>query len=83
VSFIARTSRVRWSRPSIAGLGLCALLLPTPAAFARINVVTLPGRDTVQLTIYNSATSRWPKETRVLTFRKGLNGGVLVGQHPD
>jgi hypothetical protein len=66
-------SRVRWSRPSIAGLGLCALLLAAPAALARINVVTLPGRDTVQLTIYNSADLTLAKETRVLTFRKGLN----------
>ena len=30
-------------------------LLSSPAALARINVVTLPGRHTVQLTIYNSA----------------------------
>jgi hypothetical protein len=44
-----------------------------PAALARINVVTLPGRDTVQLTIYNSADLTLVKETRVLTFRKGLN----------
>jgi hypothetical protein len=40
---------------------------------ARINVVTLPGRDTVQLTIYNSADLTLVKETRHLTFRKGLN----------
>jgi hypothetical protein len=52
---------------------LCALLLTTPVALARINVVTLPGRDTVQLTIYNSADLTLAKETRVLTFRKGLN----------
>ena len=42
-------------------------------AQARINVVTLPGRDTVQLTIYNSADLTLVKETRVLTFRKGAN----------
>ena len=70
--FAARPSRARWSRP-IAGLCLCALLLTAPAALARINVVTLPGRDTVQLTIYNSADLTLVKETRVLTFRKGLN----------
>src|SRR5216117_993027 len=51
---------------------LCFLLL-APCAFARINVVTLPGRDTVQLTIYNSADLTMVKETRFLTFRKGLN----------
>src|SRR5438045_6501820 len=51
---------------------LCLLLL-APCAFARINVVTLPGRDTVQLTIYNSADLTLVKETRTLTFRKGMN----------
>jgi hypothetical protein len=40
---------------------------------ARVNVVTLPDRDTVQLTIYNSVDLTLVKETRHLTFRKGLN----------
>ena len=44
-----------------------------PAARARINVTTLPGRDTVQLTVYNSADLTMVKETRTLVFRKGLN----------
>jgi hypothetical protein len=70
--FDAAPSCACWSR-SIIGLGLCAFLLAVPAAQARINVVTLPGRDTVQLTIYNSADLTLVKETRVLTFRKGLN----------
>ncbi len=47
--------------------------LAVPAAHARINVVTLPGRDTVQLTIYNSADLTLVKETRVLTFKQGMN----------
>jgi hypothetical protein len=59
------------------GLRVCsltfALLLLPAVASARINVVTLPGRDSVQLTIYNSADLTMVKETRVLTFRKGLN----------
>ena len=72
VRFAAAPCRVRgFSR--FAGLCLCALLVAAPAALARINVVTLPGRDTVQLTIYNSADLTLVKETRVLTFRKGLN----------
>ena len=33
---------------------VAAMWLAVPSAHARINVVTLPGRDTVQLTIYNS-----------------------------
>ena len=68
----AAPCRARWSHP-VAGLGLCVLLMSPAAALARINVVTLPGRDTVQLTIYNSADLTLAKETRVLTFRKGLN----------
>jgi hypothetical protein len=48
-------------------------ILNISVAHARINVVTLPGRDTVQLTVYNSADLTLVKETRVLTFRKGLN----------
>jgi hypothetical protein len=45
----------------------------TGTSDGRINVVTLPGRDTVQLTIYNSADLTLVKETRTLTFRKGMN----------
>jgi hypothetical protein len=56
----------------ISSLGAALLLLPAVAS-ARINVVTLPGRDSAQLTIYNSADLTMVKETRVLTFRKGLN----------
>jgi len=53
--------------------GLPLLLLCAATAHARINVVTLPGRDTVQLTIYNSADLTLVKETRTLTLRKGVN----------
>ncbi len=51
---------------------LLGVLLPVSVP-ARINVVTLPERDSVQLTIYNSADLTLVKETRVLTFRQGLN----------
>src|SRR5438477_342692 len=62
-------------RPRTCALHLLslALLLYPLCALARINVVTLPGRDSVQLTIYNSADLTLVKETRLLTFRKGLN----------
>jgi hypothetical protein len=49
------------------------LLLWSLPAIARVNVVTLPGRDSVMLTIYNSVDLTLVKETRVLTLRKGLN----------
>src|SRR4051812_25104305 len=50
-----------------------ALCLVTSPASARVNVVTLPGRDTVQLTIYNSVDLTMVKEKRLLTFRRGIN----------
>src|SRR5882762_11611079 len=57
-------------RLAIALLGVLVLAHSTQA---RINVVTLPGRDAVQLTIYNSVDVTLVKETRLLTFRKGMN----------
>src|SRR3954454_10887730 len=61
----------------LSRLGLMAwftgVLLMAVSSQARINVVTLPGRDSVQLTIYNSVDVTLVKETRLLTFRKGLN----------
>src|SRR5262245_16981121 len=54
-------------------LVLGALALGLGPADARINLVSLPGRDTVQLTIYNSVDLTLVKETRSLTFRQGLN----------
>ena len=40
-------------------LFLALLLALTVSASARLNVVSLPGRDTVQLTIYNSVDLTW------------------------
>jgi hypothetical protein len=56
-----------------AGALAISLALYATQAEARVSLVTLPGRDTVQLTIYNSADLTLVKETRVLTFRKGIN----------
>lgn len=52
---------------------LVVLLIGVFSAVARINVVTLPARDSVQLTIYNSVDLTLVKERRLLTFRKGIN----------
>jgi len=38
-----------------------------------IDLVTLPPRDTVQLTIYNSEDLTLVRETRAITFKKGMN----------
>jgi hypothetical protein len=62
-----------WSLVIRHCFALVALFACLVSAHARINVVTLPDRDTVQLTIYNSADLTLVKETRHLTFKKGIN----------
>jgi hypothetical protein len=42
-------------------------------AIGKVDLVTLPGRDTVQLTIYNSADLTLVRESRSLTLKNGLN----------
>ena len=42
-------------------------------ALAKVDLVILPKRDTVQLTIYNSADLTLVRESRLLTLKKGLN----------
>ena len=58
---------------SLLRCGVLLTLVALATAHARVNVVTLPDRDTVQLTIYNSVDLTLVKETRHLTFRRGLN----------
>ncbi len=53
-------------------LFLILLALATTAQ-AGIDLVTLPERDSVQLTIYNSADLTLVRERRMLTLREGLN----------
>ncbi len=49
-------------------------ILSGPSALARdIDLVTLPPRDAVQLTIYNSEDLTLVKETRSITFKRGVN----------
>ncbi len=52
-----------------SGHVLVLLLFTSFCLQAPINVVTLPDRDSVQLTIYNSVDPTLDKETRVLTLR--------------
>jgi len=40
---------------------------------AKVDLVTLPSRDTVQLTIYNSADMTLVRESRALTLKEGKN----------
>jgi len=45
----------------------------TVTASAKVDLVTLPSRDTVQLTIYNSADMTLVRESRALTLKQGIN----------
>src|SRR5580692_5630851 len=50
------------------------LAVMTTAAFGKnVDLSTVPKRDSVQLTIYNSEDLTLVRETRTLTFKKGAN----------
>ncbi len=58
-------------------IALCASIAMTLTAFtpssAKVDLVTLPVRDRVQLTIYNSADITLARDIRTLTMKKGPN----------
>jgi hypothetical protein len=54
-------------------LALLILMLVTAVGWAKVDLVTLPSRDTVQLTIYNSADMTLVRESRALTLKDGKN----------
>jgi hypothetical protein len=55
------------------GLILLTIIAAIPAAEAKVDLVTLPLRDTVQLTIYDSADMTLVRESRALTLKDGKN----------
>ncbi len=55
------------------GLILLIIVTGISAAEAKVDLVTLPLRDTVQLTIYNSADMTLVRESRALTLKQGKN----------
>ncbi|RMH55314.1 MAG: hypothetical protein D6679_11885 [Candidatus Hydrogenedentota bacterium] len=62
-------ARNRWR----FSLAVTLVLLATLAADSRVGLVTLPRRDEVQLTIYNSADITLVRERRTLTLSEGTN----------
>ena len=52
---------------------LLIIVVAASAAQAKVDLVTLPSRDTVQLTIYNSADMTLVRESRGLTLKNGEN----------
>jgi hypothetical protein len=52
---------------------LIIVILMSGVSAAKVDLVTLPSRDTVQLTIYNSADMTLVRESRALTLKQGKN----------
>ena len=50
-----------------------ALLASVASGAGNVDLVTLPGRDSVQLTIYNAEDITLVRETRQVTLKKGAN----------
>jgi hypothetical protein len=63
---------VKASQSFITVLAL-AVLQATMAQAENVDLSTVPSRDTVQLTIYNSEDLTLVRETRIVSFKKGLN----------
>ena len=55
------------------GIVLLILTAIMSTAVAKVDLSTLPSRDTVQLTIYNSADMTLVRESRPLTLKEGSN----------
>src|SRR5512136_763641 len=52
---------------------LLIIVAITISVYAKVDLVTLPERETVQLTIYNSADMTLARENRALTLKQGKN----------
>jgi hypothetical protein len=62
-----------FTRSQQFGLLVVAWIATSTAFAANVDLSTVPKRNTVQLTIYNSEDLTLVRETRVVTFKKGVN----------
>src|SRR3954469_16473445 len=60
-------------RTAFAAAVLILLALAASAGARNVDLSTVPTRDSVQLTIYNSEDLTLVRETRKITFKKGQN----------
>src|SRR3974390_1635727 len=58
---------------SLLVAALTIVVLARWAAARNVDLSTVPKRDTVQLTIYNSEDLTLVRETRTVSFKKGVN----------
>ena len=63
---------MRYTILSLATFGL-VLLAASTAGAENVDLSTVPSRDTVQLTIYNSEDLTLVRETRKVSFKRGAN----------
>ena len=52
---------------------ILTIMAAAGVCLGKVDLVTLPSRDTVQLTIYNSADLTLARESRALTLKEGVN----------
>ncbi len=60
-------------RSSILAQALGLMAIVANSAWATVDLVTVPTRESTQLTIYNSADITMVREHRLLTVKKGIN----------
>ena len=64
---------MRTARPKSFGVLGVLLFMASPCWAENVDLSTVPKRNTVQLTIYNSEDLTLVRETRTVTFKKGMN----------
>ncbi len=60
-------------RSNVMLAAIIPLLWASPISARNVDLSTVPPRNTVQLTIYNSEDLTLVRETRVVTFKQGVN----------
>jgi len=68
-----RRRPVRLCLPAQWSIVAFVMIVVVGPAHAKVDLATLPSRDTVQLTIYNSADLTLARESRALTLKEGDN----------
>ncbi len=65
--------RLRIKKIKRLSLAIAGIFVLYAFVSAKVDLVTLPKRDSVQLTIYNSADMTLVRESRALTLKQGIN----------
>src|SRR5437868_1168461 len=66
-----KTANMKWTIVLFL-FAACGFALPAARA-KNVDLSTVPKRDSVALTIYNSEDITLVRETRIVTFKKGVN----------